>query len=64
MASYAEATKHNTYYRDTESDQISGIKPIFIFESDVLGKSKTEFGLDNGYENEFLVPTEVYKAVG
>ena len=64
MASYAEVTKHNTYYRDTDSDQLSGVKPIFILESDVPGNSKAEFGIDNGYWNEFLVPTEVYKAEG
>ena len=64
MASYAEATKQYTYFRYIDSDQLGGVKPIFILESDVLGKSKTEFGLDNGYKNEFLVPTEVYKAVG
>jgi hypothetical protein len=49
MASYAEVTKHNTYYRDTDSDQLSGVKPIFILESDVPGNSKAEFGIDNGY---------------
>jgi hypothetical protein len=49
MASYAEATTHSTYYRDTDSDQLSGAKPIFILESDVPGKSKAEFELDNGY---------------
>jgi len=64
MASYAEATKQYTYLRYTDSDQLGGVKPIFILESDVLCKSKTEFGLNNGYKNEFLVPTEVYKAVG
>jgi hypothetical protein len=40
MASYAKATTHNTYNRDTDSDQLSGVKPIFILESDVPGKSK------------------------
>ena len=64
MASYAEATKQYTYIRYTDSVQLGGVKPIFILESDVLGKSNTESGLDNGNKNLFLVPTEVYKAVG
>jgi hypothetical protein len=42
MASYAEVTKHNTYYRDTDSDQLRGVKPIFILESDVPGNSKAD----------------------
>jgi hypothetical protein len=29
----------------------------------VLGKHKADCGPDNGYTNEFLVPTEVYRAV-
>jgi hypothetical protein len=42
----------------------SGVKPIFILQSDVLGKPKADSGPDNGYKNEFLVPTEVYRTVG
>ena len=56
MASYADAAKRHTIFRDC-SDQLSGIKPIFILESDVLGKPKADSGPDNGYQNEFLVPT-------
>ena len=62
MASYADAAKPHTIFRDC-SDQLSGVKPIFILESDVLGKPKADSGPDNGYKNEFLVPTEVYRAV-
>jgi hypothetical protein len=36
MASYADAAKH-TIFRDC-SDQLSGVKPILILESDVLAK--------------------------
>jgi hypothetical protein len=63
MASYADAAKQHTIFRDC-NDQLSGVKPIFILESDVLGKPKADYGPDNGYKNEFLVPTEVYRAVG
>jgi hypothetical protein len=45
-------------------NQLSGVKPIFILKSDVLGKPKADSGPDNGYKNEFLVPTEVYRTVG
>ena len=38
-------------------DHLSGVKPIFILESDVLGKPKVDSGTENGYKNEFLVPT-------
>ena len=62
MASYADAAKQHTIFRDC-SDQLSGVKPIFILESDVLGKPKADSGPDNGYTNEYLVPTEVYRAV-
>ena len=62
MASYANAAKRHTIFRDC-SDQLSGVKPIFILESDVLGKPKADSGPDNGYTNEYLVPTEVYRAV-
>ena len=46
MASYAYAAKQHTTFRDC-SDQLSGIKPIFILESDVLGKPKADSGPDN-----------------
>jgi hypothetical protein len=48
----------------THLSVLIGVKPIFILESDVLGKLKADSGPDNGYKNEFLVPTEVYRAVG
>ena len=56
MACYADAAKQHTIFRDC-SDQLSGVKPIFILESDVLGKPKADSGPDNDYKNEFLVPT-------
>ena len=56
MASYADAAKRHIIFRDC-SDQLSGVKPIFILESDVLGKPKADSGPDNDYQNEFLVPT-------
>jgi hypothetical protein len=43
MASYADAAKQHTIFRDC-SDQLSGVKPIFILESDVLSKPKADFG--------------------
>ena len=51
MASYADAAKQHTISRDC-SDQLSGVKPIFILESDVLGKPKADSSPDNGYKNE------------
>ena len=63
MASYADAAKQHTIFRDC-SDHLSGVKPIFILESDVLDKPKADSGPDNSYKNEFLVPTEVCRAVG
>jgi hypothetical protein len=50
MVSYADAAKRHTIFRDF-SDQLSGVKPIFILESDVLGKPKADSGPDNGYKN-------------
>jgi hypothetical protein len=52
---FADAAKQHTIFRDC-SDQLSGVKPIFILESDVLGKPKADSGPDNGYKKEFLVP--------
>ena len=57
MASYVDAAKQHTIFRDC-SDQLCGVKPIFILESDVLCKPKADSGPDNGYKNEVLVPTE------
>ena len=59
MASYADAAKQHTIFRDC-SDHLSGVKPIFVLQSDVLGKPKADSGPDNSYKNEFLVPTEKY----
>ena len=50
VAYYADAAKQHTIFRDC-SDQLSGVKPIFVLESDVLGKPKAAFGPDNGYKN-------------
>jgi len=55
MASYADAAKQHTIFR--ASDHLSGVKPKFILESDVLDKPKADSCPDNGYKNEFLVPT-------
>ena len=62
MASYSDAAKKHTIFRDC-SDHVSGVKPIFILELDVIGKPKADSGPDNGHKNEFLVPTEAYRAV-
>ena len=50
MASYADAAKRHTIFRDC-SHQLSGVKPIYILESDILGKPKADSGPDNGYKN-------------
>ena len=42
MASNADAAKQHTIFRDC-SDQLSGVKPIFILESDVLVKPKADW---------------------
>jgi hypothetical protein len=55
------AAKQHAIFR--ANDHLSGVKPIFILESDVLGKPKADSGPDNGYKKEFLVPTEVYRTV-
>ena len=49
------AAKQHAIFRS--NDHLSGVKPIFILESDVLGKPKVDSGTENGYKNEFLVPT-------
>ena len=49
------AAKQHAIFR--ANDHLSGVKPIFILEFDVLGKPKVDSGTENGYKNEFLVPT-------